>query len=196
MVPNKSTDTFTKLSQIEEEPAKLKKVSDLDSYVSFNYGDLVICSANEGHLKELAELWANLAALQQLTAPQRYDFKLEEKNWQAFVTKKLNKKNNLLLVAHKIEEKEVRGFLYLQTITIPSSDLVLKAVIEDVYTKPQYRKQGIALKLLEVAATWAKKENIKQVDFVCLTKLKDSINLYESFSESLGKALNLELVTI
>ena len=195
MVPNKSLNTTLNVNA-HDELAKLKKISDLDNTVSVNIGELVISSADTSHVKEIAELWANLAAVQQLIAPERYSFKLEEKNWQSFVSKKLSKKNNLLLVAHNKDDNELRGFLYLQSITIPSSDLLLKAVIEDVYTKPQYRKQGIALKLLDVAVNWAYSQNIKQIDFVSLSKLKSSLNLYEKFTKSLDKSLNFELVII
>ena len=143
--------------------ANLKKVNEINNQVYFEFGDLVVCSANENHVSEVAELWANHATIQQINAPGRYAFKAEGKDWRAFVRKKIDKKNNLLLVVHKKGEKEVMGFLYLQTITLPSSELVLKGVIEDVYTKPQHRKQGIATKLLNVALEWACNEHIKHV---------------------------------
>lgn len=161
-----------KLTTTTDELANLKRISEVDNFVEHRFDDLIIRSANEGHIKELGELWANHACVQQIFAPDRYDFKAEGRNWQIFVSKKLLKQNNLLLVAQKDKEYEVRGFLYLQTVTIPSSDLLLKGVIEDIYTKPQYRNQGIAMKMLEVALDWVSKQNIKQVDLISLGSTK------------------------
>lgn len=176
------------------ELANLKRVAEVNNFIEKNFDDLVIKTADESHVKELAELWANHACVQQIFAPQRYDFRSEGKNWQIFVSKKLLKQNNVLLVAQKKGEYEVRGFLYLQTVTIPSSDLILKGIIEDIYTKPQYRKQGLALKMLEVALEWASAQNIKQVDLISL----DSKGLSEFYSKALSKTkseLSLNLLT-
>ena len=147
----------------KDELAKLKRVGDINNLIERFYDDLVICTANENHAKELAELWANLAAVQQIIAPERFNFAPEGKDWQSFVRKKISKKNNLLLVMHKKDDVEIRGFLYLQTVTIPSSDLILKGIVEDIYTKPQYRRQEVAFKLLDTATHWAQSQNIKQI---------------------------------
>src|SRR3989338_5469231 len=130
-------------NSISEELANLKKVSDINNYVLFEQDDIVISSANDNHIKELGELWANLASIQQIFAPERYSFNAEKKDWHYFVQNKVEKRSNSLLVAQKKNEYEVRGFLYIQSVTLPSSELVLKGVIEDIYTKPQYRRQGI-----------------------------------------------------
>lgn len=178
--------------------ANLKKISAIDNYIEHFFGDLITCNANESHVKEIAELWANLACVQQIFAPERYNFVTEGKDWNAFVRKKLSKANNLLLVMHKKEDVEVRGFLYLQTITLPSSDLVLKGVIEDVYTKPQYRKQEVATKMLSVAVEWALSQNIKQVDLISLAKTDSSSNFYPKVLKKIDKTsenIHLELVT-
>lgn len=181
--------------------ANLKKISAIDNYIEQTFEDLVICSANESHVKEIAELWANLACVQQIFAPERYNFVSEGKDWNSFVRKKLSKKNNLLLVMHKKGDIEVRGFLYLQTVTLPSSDLVLKAVIEDVYTKPQYRKQEVATKMLNIAVDWALSQNIKHIDLISLAKTQDPSNFYPktlkriSKKAEITKNINLELVT-
>ena len=161
--------------------------------IYFVLDDLVISNATEPHIREIAELWANLASLQQIYAPKKYDFKLEGKDWQSFVRRKLSKKNNLLLVACKKDNLEVQGFLYLQTIIVPPSNAILKAVVEDVYTKPQYREQGIAKKLLNVALDWASTQNIKHVDIVSLNPSKD---IYSRLVEKAEKDINVELVTV
>ncbi len=178
------------------EPANLKKISEVNNFVNVEFGNLVICSANEEHVKELGELWANLAAIQQVFAPQRYDFGTEGKDWQAFVKKKLSKEHNLLLVAQDKGCYEVKGFLYLQTIVIPSSDLILKGVTEDIYTKPQYRKQNIASKMLSVALNWTHEQNIKQVDFVSIDKTRGLSEFYTHFLSSCKPAVNLELLRV
>lgn len=184
------------LSILEDELANLKRISEINNKVSTSFNKLIICSANESHIKEIAELWANLASIQQMFLSGRYDFKQEGKDWQAFVRKKLSKNQNLLLVAHDIGSYEIKGFVYLQTITLPSSDLVLKTVIEDIYTKPQYRKQSIATKLLEVAMNWACSQNIKQVEFISSSKSKDLSSLYLKIFNKLKGTLDLELVTL
>lgn len=179
-----------------DELANLKNINEIDNNVYLVLDDLVFCTATEEHVREVAELWANLASIQQVFAPQRYDFKQEEKNWQNIVRKKLAKKNNLLLVVHKKEHNEVRGFLYLQTITLPSSNLVLKGVIEDIYTKPQYRKQNIANQLLDISLEWAFNQNIKQVDLVSISNIRDTTTFYLNYLKKTKSDVNLQLVTI
>lgn len=184
----------TKNTEQIDELARLKKVSDVDNFICCNFEDLIVTTASESHIKEISELWANLASIQQLCAQERYSFKFEEKDWQLFVRKKLNKKNNLLLVTYEKGKTEIKGFLYLQTITLPSSDLILKGIIEDIYTKPQYRKQGIAAKLLDVALRWAFSQNIKHVDLVSLSKAKDLSAFYQKVLNNKNRNVNLELV--
>lgn len=178
-----------------DELANLTKISDVDNYISTLDENLVISTANETHVKEIAELWANLASIQQLNAPERYDFKCEKKDWNEFVLHKLFKKHNLLLVAHNKDEYEVKGFLYLQTITLPSSEFILKGVIEDIYTKPQYRREGIASKLLDVTMKWAQTQNIKQVDLISITKAKDLLEFYLKYIKKTETEINFDLVT-
>ena len=179
-----------------DELANLKKISDIDNSVSCQFNDLKISTANEVHIKEVAELWANLASIQQIFAPERYDYKYEGKNWQEFVKRKLSKKQNLLLVAYKNDCFEVMGFLYLQTITIPSTDLVVKGAIEDIYTKPQYRKQGIASKLLDVGLDWVQKQNIKHVDFVLLMKARNLLEFSLKYIKRSNTEVKLDMVTV
>lgn len=176
--------------------AALKKVTDIDNYVNCEYEDLIISSAKEEHIREVAELWANLASVQQIFAPHRYNFKAEGKDWQLFVKKKLSKKNNLLLVTHANNDTEIRGFLYLQTVTLPSSDLVLKGIIEDIYTKPQYRQQKTASNLLEASLNWALRQKVKHVDLIALTRTKDLLEFYLSFINQFKKNIDLKLLII
>ena len=179
-----------------EELANLKKVSDIDNQINVLFEKFQICSANEPHVKEIAELWANLAAIQQLNAPDRFSFKNEIKDWQTFVRRKLEKKNNLLLVVLSPENCEVKGFLYLQSVTLPSSDFILKGVIEDLYIKPQHRKKGIATCLLDVSCDWALSQNIKKIDLICLTRPKDLLDFYLSYLKEFKKEINLDLITL
>ena len=183
-------------SYVADELANLKKVSEVSNIFTQVHEDLVICNADENHVKEIAELWANLAGIQQISLPSRYSFQQEGKDWQSFVRKKLNKSNNLLLVAQKKGEYEVRGFLYLQTITIPSSDLILKGIIEDIYTKPQYRKQNIATLLLNASLEWASLQNVKKIDLISITKAKDLLEFYLQYVKRANSEVNLELVII
>lgn len=182
-----------KLSLSCDELANLRRINEVDNQINVVLDDLIICSADEKHVREVAELWANLASIQQLIAPQRYSF--NQKDWQRFVREKLDKKSNLLLVTHKLNDPEIKGFLYLQTITLPSSDLVLKGVLEDIYTKPQYRRSGAATKLLDVGIEWALNHNIKQIDLISFTKIKELTYFYLDFIKKSKKDINLELVS-
>ena len=181
---------------LNNELAKLKRVGDINNLIERFYDDLVVSSANENHVKELAELWANLATVQQIIAPERFNFAPHGKDWQSFVRNKISKRNNLLLVVHKKDDMEIRGFLYLQTVTIPSSDLILKGIIEDIYTKPQYRKQEVAFKLLDTATHWAQSQNIKQIDLIALNKTKDLFEFYSKILKRIEKNINLELLIV
>lgn len=189
-------DLVNNLSLIDVELANLKKISEINNQIKSQFENLLITNAKESHIKEVAELWANLASIQQISLPDRYNFRQEGKDWREFVRRKLNKNHNLLLVAHEVGSIEVKGFLYLQTITLPSSDLVLKGVIEDIYTKPQYRKQGIATKLLDVAMNWAQSQGIKQVEFISSSKTKDLSTLFIKTLNKLKGTIDLELVTL
>ena len=194
---NELFSTFKPSSELEEEHlSNLKSLSEINNQVLVADEDLIISNPNQSHIRELSELWANLATVQQIYAPERYDFKSEEKNWQVFVKNKIEKQHNLLLVAQGKDSPEVKGFLYLQTITIPSSNLVLKAVIEDIYTKPQHRRGRIANKMLDIALNWAKMHNIKQIDLITLTRSKDLIQFYLKYIKETKLDINLELVTI
>ncbi len=187
------TEQITKTS---DEMANLKKIAEISNNVHFEIDDLEICSASEDHVKEIAELWANLATIQRLNLPERYSFQGEGKNWQEFVRRKIEKKQNLLLVIKKKGEYEVRGFLYLQSITLPLSDFILKGVIEDIYTKPQYRKQKLATKLLNTALDWANSQNIKQVDFISFERAKDLNGFYNNFSGQQKDNVELKLINL
>ena len=193
---SKETEIRAKESGTLDELANLKKVSDINNYVNCQIGELVIESASPLHIKELSELWANLASIQQLVAPETYNFKNVEKNWQLLVSEKFLKNSNILLVAHNNNDNEIRGFLYMQTIKIPSSELVVKGVVEDIYTKPQYRKQGIASKLLDVALDWASKQHIKHVDLISLIKARDFLDFCLKYIKVSNTEVKLDLVTI
>ena len=176
--------------------AQLKSVEQIDNLVHVIEDELVICSMNDNYISEVAELWANLAAIQQVQAPDRYSFKEEQKNWRVFVKNKMEKKQNLFLVVHSRNDLEIRGILYLQTITLPSSNFVLKGIIEDIYTKPQYRRQGIAKLMLNVAFNWAKKQKVKEVDLITLLHSKDLIQFYLKFIKESKLDINLDLLTL
>ena len=180
----------------KEQLSNLRNLSEINNRVEYSDEDLVISNPLESHIRELSELWANLATVQQIYAPERYDFRTEEKNWQVFVRDKMEKQHNLLLLAHGRDSSEVRGFLYLQTITIPSSNLVLKAVVEDIYTKPHHRRGSIARRMLDTALDWANNNNIKQVDLITLTRSKDLVQFYLKYIKESKCDINLELVTI
>lgn len=173
----------------------LKAVADLDKDIISVFGNLIVANADETQIKEIAELWANHASIQYLNAPEKYNFSIEKKDWKKFVTVKLEKRNNLLLVAHDQGKEEIKGFLYLQTVLMPSSELILKGVIEDIYTKPQYRRQSIASKLLDVAIEWCIKNSISQVDLVSLKNTKDLSEFFKYYRELNSSNVELELVT-
>lgn len=182
--------------ETSEDIAQLVKTSDIDNQVYSEGNNLVIETASENHKREIAELWANLAAIQQIVMPERYSFKGHSKEWHLLVEQKLTKKSHLLLSAHIKNEHEIRGFLYLQTITLPSSNLILKCMIEDLYTKPQYRTQGIATKLLNSALEWADKMNIRHADLISTTKSRDLSFFYLNYLKNFNGNIKAELITL
>lgn len=187
---------MTETSYMTEQVIQLKNINDIDKDVYFEFGDLIISSVKEEHMSELAELWANHATIQQIFAPNRYNFRFEGKNWRDFVRRKMDKNQNLLLVATKKGSPEVVGFLYFQSLTIPPSDFIVKGVIEDIYTKPHHRKQSIATNMLKSAMTWAEKHNILSVDVVSMTTTP---NISDSIKRLINRSkqnVNLELINI
>ena len=182
--------------ETQEDVAKLIKTPDINNTFYHEFDDLLIETANETHKKEIAELWANLAAIQQIVLPERYSFKGHSKQWYLLVEQKLTKKHHLLLSAHIKNQDEIKGFLYLQTVTLPSSNLILKCMIEDLYTKPQYRKQGIATKLLNCALEWVEKMNIRHVDLISTTKSRDLSFFYLNYLKVFNGNIKAELITL
>jgi len=180
----------------DDKIANLKNISEIDNKISEEVNDFVISTASEEHVPELAELWANHATIQQIFAPERYNFKFEGKNWRDFVKRKMAKGHNLLLAVTKKGNMEVKGFIYLQTVTLPSSNLVLKGVIEDLYTKPQHRKKGIATMLLSTAMSWGEKNGIKHIELVSPNNTKEMMKFYKNFVDKSKHNIHLELVTI
>lgn len=77
------------------------------------------------------------------------------------------------------EDGEVVSSLYLYTVKLPSRKL---GVIEEVWTKEEYRRQGRATRLIERALKMAKK---LRLDCVELTVRQDKPEIQE-FYKSLG----------
>lgn len=87
---------------------------------------------------------------------------------------------------------EVVSSLWLYIVTLPSRRL---AVIEEVWTHEQYRKQGRATRLIEQAIACAKE---RSCDCVELTVREDAIHIqdfYKSlgFTDRLNRAYRLRL---
>ena len=65
----KADKDVNKEANASDKLANLKSITELDNNISFVEGNLVVSTANESHVKEVAELWANLASIQQMYAP-------------------------------------------------------------------------------------------------------------------------------
>ena len=88
------------------------------------------------------------------------------------------------LVAYHIQDKTAIGFLCLKENT---KDLFL---IEKVFVHPNYRKRGIATKLLNYAFSLAKAKGAKKVNLNVYPTLINAINLYKRLGfEEIGTML-------
>lgn len=104
-----------------------------------------------------------------------------------------NEKYNTIYVA-KIENKIV-GYIYCKINSIDNGPtLKREGLIDGLYVEEEYRKQGIATKLMEAAKEWAKKMEIKYVFLNVLEENKNAMNLYlKNEFKNFERKLKLEL---
>ena len=87
-----------------------------------------------------------------------------------FINQEINDKNMLFLIA---EEKEIAGYLLAKIENRPALKEKNLGLIDELYIKPNYRKQALGKQLTEKALEWFKEKNLKWT--IVLTHEKDEL---------------------
>lgn len=92
------------------------------------------------------------------------------------VMEMINSWANRLFVARKSDTKEIVGMLTLVTYRIP---VWKKAWIEDIVVDENYRKKGIATKLINQAIESARADGVSSLNFTSSPGREDANRLYQ-----------------
>lgn len=92
-----------------------------------------------------------------------------------------------LILLYVIADKSV-AFIYLgiRVDYVEGSDHSPTGYVEGIYVKPDYRKTGIAQKMLEVGEQWVKQKGCKQIgsDIFLDNQLSYAFHLHSGFREA------------
>lgn len=106
-----------------------------------------------------------------------YDNIREDYVVKEWFEKVYNKKNNAIFVAKC--DKKIVGYIYCRVDSIENGPTIeLEALIDGLYVDEEFRKQGIATALLDMAKQWAKEMNVKYLFLNVFEKNENAMNLY------------------
>ena len=88
----------------------------------------------------------------------------------------IKNKNNILLCYE--EDTIIKGYIFFKIINTNNNNGYL---IDGLYVIEEYRKNGIATKLLESGLNILNDTNVKFIDINVLSNNKSAINLYKKF---------------
>lgn len=81
-----------------------------------------------------------------------------------------------------IDNKKIIGIVLAQYYKpLPISKHSKKGYISNLYVKEEYRKKGIAIKLVKKAEEWLKKNKVSHITLEIHVKNKPALNLYRKF---------------
>ena len=115
----------------------------------------------------------------------KYDSTIDEK----FVVKDYFKniiqdEKNILLCYE--EDNKILGYTFLKPIEVNKEHAY---IINGIYVEEEYRKRGIATKLIEESLKILKEKNIKIIDINAFCKNEAAMNLYKKFGFKETKVL-------
>ena len=101
------------------------------------------------------------------------DYKLD--NWYPNL---IDKDNNQLFIA--VYNNEIVGYAYVKIITTSDSpEIYTEASISGIYVKENYRRQGIATKLINEAKKWCINKGVSYLKLNVLEGNRTALNLYK-----------------
>ena len=101
------------------------------------------------------------------------DYKLD--NWYPNL---IDKDNNQLFIA--VYNNEIVGYAYVKIITSSDSpEIYTEASISGIYVKENYRRQGIATKLINEAKKWCINKGVSYLKLNVLEGNRIALNLYK-----------------
>lgn len=103
----------------------------------------------------------------------------------------LDKSHKLFI--EKVGDKVV-AYIHIMIFSEDGPTKELEAMIDGLYVEDEFRKQGIATRLIDEAITWAKSMNVKYITLKVLDKNEVAKSLYKnlaftSFEQVLRKEL-------
>ena len=101
------------------------------------------------------------------------DYKLD--NWYPNL---IDKDNNQLFIA--VYNNEIVGYAYVKIITSSDSpEIYTEASISGIYVKENFRRQGIATKLINEAKKWCINKGVSYLKLNVLEGNSTALNLYK-----------------
>ena len=90
----------------------------------------------------------------------------------------IDKDNNQLFIA--VYNNEIVGYAYVKIITTSDSpEIYTEASISGIYVKENYRRQGIATKLINEAKKWCINKGVSYLKLNVLEGNRTALNLYK-----------------
>ncbi len=117
----------------------------------------------------VAELWANLSMVQQMNGYTKWMDESQKSNlkWNEYIHKLTRARSSRVLVIENPEE--IFGFAYMMIESVnaanPKKKTQLKAVIQELYIEPAYRKEAGQIEMAEKMRDVLKEMGIEYIEF-------------------------------
>lgn len=119
----------------------------------------------------------------------RSDYKVKQ-----YFENEYKKKNNVLFIA-KDDNNIIIGYAYCKIITNDNGPCIHHiALLDGLYVNEEYRKQGIATRLIEECKKWAIGVGAQIFELNVISENKNAINLYKKIGfNEFEKKMRLEI---
>ncbi|KNF08971.1 acetyltransferase [Gottschalkia purinilytica] len=125
-------------------------------------------------LKELENLHGN-------ALPNIFKISEDIEHIREYISNSIEKQNPTFFIAEL--EEEIIGVIEVIITENPSNPILINreyALIDKLIVKEEYRKLGVAKKLIETVETWLKEKGIKEIEIYVWEFNKGALDLYEN----------------
>lgn len=130
------------------------------------------------HLEELDDLYKVIIASQSDLEPYYYQKANQSKE---FIKSMITNPDSDILIT--LNQNEVTGFSAIKEVESPGYPMFIKrksAYILDLVVMPEYRRQGLAQKLLRDSVTWKEERKLDYLELCVLESNQAGLKLYET----------------
>jgi len=145
---------------------------------------MIIREATEKDLTQLVKLQSSLMKSESKMSSYLNLKKNFSEMAREFFTSQLKSKKAVVYIAE--ENNTIAAYIHLEMVEplIPILNWKSDLNIHDLFVKKEFRKKGIAKKLLQTAIKFAKKKKADNLRVVLFSKNKEAIRAYESIGLS------------